>query len=79
MTSDPIFKAFNTFALTACLPKQRFRGACFVDSRTSMTKPPAALPRRLRAPPLPSSVVAHAVVELETQLIELTMRLAARE
>ncbi|MGB8502895.1 hypothetical protein [Mycobacterium sp.] len=44
-----------------------------------MTKPPAALPRRLRAPPLPSSVVAHAVVELETQLIELTTRLAARE
>ena len=44
-----------------------------------MTKPPAALPRSAARAALASSVVAHAVVELETQLIELTRQLAARE
>ena len=56
MTSDPIFKAFNDFELTTRLPKQRFRGAYFVDSMTSMTKPPAPHhPGRARNPCPPAS------------------------
>ena len=79
MTSDPIFKAFNTFDLDdmppqAAISRRMLRRFKDIDSQTTggPTTPAA------RAA-LASSVVAHAVVELETQLIELTRRLAARE
>ena len=75
--NDPVFKAFSDFVLTTCLRRQIFLGACSGDLRTSiMRAPPALLPRPRAA--LATSVVAHAVVELETQLIELKSQLTTK-
>jgi hypothetical protein len=59
--------------VTTCLRKQTFLGACSGDSRTPIIRrPPAA-----RAA-LATSVVAHAVVDLETQVIELKRQLGEK-
>ena len=79
MTSDPMFKAFKNFDLDdmppgAAISRRMLRRLKDIDDQTSggPTTPAA------RAT-LASSVVAHAVVELETQPIELTRQQAAPE
>jgi hypothetical protein len=80
MTSDkPIFKAFSSFGfgdlpLEAVISERMLRRLEDIDNATTAgPKSPAA-----RAA-LASSVVAHAVVELETRLIELQRQLALKE
>ena len=80
MTSDePIFKAFSSFAfddlpLEAVISQRMLRRLEDIDNaKTAGPTSPAA-----RAA-LASSVVAHAVVELETRLIELQRQLALKE
>ena len=63
--------------LTTCLRKQIFLGACSGNSRTSIIRPPPVLPPQPRAA-LATSAVANAVVELETQLIELKSQLTTK-
>lgn len=73
--NDPVFKAFNDFDIDDVPAQADILGACSGDSTTSIMRAPPALPPRPRAA-LATSVVAHAVVELETQLIELKRQLA---
>jgi hypothetical protein len=64
--------------LTTCLRKQIFLGACFrrlEDIDNSTTAGPGTPAARAA---LATSVVAHAVVELETQLIELKSQLTTK-
>jgi hypothetical protein len=76
MTSDdPIFKAFSDFGLDdippeAAISRRMLRRLEDVDNATT---PGPSTPAARAA--LASSVVAHAVVELETQLIELKREL----
>jgi hypothetical protein len=80
MTSDePIFKAFSSFRfddlpLEAVISQRMLRRLEDIDNTTTAgpTSPAA------RAA-LASSVIAHAVVELETRLIELQRQLALKE
>jgi hypothetical protein len=78
--NDPVFqylKHSTILILTTCFRKQISSGACSGDSRTSIIRPPPALLPRPRAA-LATSVVAHAVVDLETQLIELKRQLGTK-
>ena len=73
--NDPIFKAFNDFGINempaqADISRRMLRRLEDIDNST--TAGPAS--RAARAA-LATSVVAHAVVELETQLIELKRQL----
>ena len=76
--SDPVFKPFNDFDIDDMLPqaaisRRMLRRLEDIDnSTTSGPTDPAA-----RAA-LATSVVAHAVVELETQLIELQRQLGTK-
>jgi hypothetical protein len=76
---DPIFKAFNDFSIDDMLPEavvsQRMlrRLKDIDDADTSGPETPAARTA------LASSVVAHAVVELEVRLIELQRQLALKD
>ena len=79
MTSDPVFKAFNDFGiddtpLEAVISRRMLRRLKDIDDATTAgpTSPAA------RAA-LASSVVAHAVIELETRMIELQRQLALKE
>ena len=73
--NDPVFKAFNDFRIDdmpaqADISRRMLRRLEDIDNaRTAGPTAPAA-----RAA-LATSVVAHAVVELETQLIELKRQL----
>ena len=80
MTSDdPTFKPFSSFGfddlpLEAVISRRMLRRLADIeDATTAGPTSPAA-----RAA-LASSVVAHAVVELETRLIELQRQLALKE
>jgi hypothetical protein len=73
--NDPIFKAFNDFGFKempaqADISRRMLRRLEDIDNST--TAGPAS--RAARAA-LATSVVAHAVVELETQFIELKRQL----
>ncbi len=75
--NDPIFKAFNDFDIDdmpqADISRRMLRRLEDIDnSTTAGPTTPAA-----RAA-LATSVVAHAVVELETQLIELKRQLGTK-
>ena len=76
--NDPIFKAFNAFDIDDMLPqadisRRMLRRLEDIDNATTAgPTTPAA-----RAA-LATSVVAHAMVELETQLIELKEQLGTR-
>jgi hypothetical protein len=78
-TDDPVFKSFNDFGIDdlpteAAVSRRMLRRLEDIDDvDTAGPTGPAA-----RAA-LASSVVAHAVVELETRLIELQRQLALRE
>jgi hypothetical protein len=78
-TDDPAFKSFNDFGIgdlptEAAVSRRMLRRLEDIDNAdTAGPTSPAA-----RAA-LASSVVAHAVVELETRLIELQRQLALRE
>jgi hypothetical protein len=77
MTSDdPIFKAFSHFSTDdmpaeAAVSRRMLRRLEDIDNSTT----PGPTTSAARAA-LASSVVAHAVVELETQLVELKKQLA---
>ena len=77
MTSDdPVFKAFSDFGIDdlpaeAAVSRRMLRRLEDIDNTTT----PAPTTAAARAA-LASSVVAHAVVELENQLIELKKQLA---
>jgi hypothetical protein len=73
--NDPIFKAFNDFGINempahADISRRMLRRLEDIDNST--TAGPASPAARAA---LATSVVAHAVVELETQLIELKRQL----
>lgn len=76
MTSDdPVFKAFSSFGIDdmpaeAAVSRRMLRRLEDIDQATT----PGPITPAARAA-LASSVVAHAVVELETQLIELKRQL----
>jgi hypothetical protein len=76
MTSDgPVFKAFSDFDIDdipaeAAVSRRMLRRLEDIDNSTT----PGPTTSAARAA-LASSVVAHAVVELETQLIELKKQL----
>lgn len=78
-TDDPIFRAFSSFRLDdmppeAAVSRRMLRRLEDIDDATTVgPTTPAA-----RAA-LATSVVAHAVVELEIRLIELQKRLALNE
>ncbi|WP_297593713.1 hypothetical protein [Mycobacterium sp.] len=78
-SDEPTFKAFSNFGiddlpLEAVISQRMLRRLEDIDNATSAGPTgPAA-----RAA-LASSVVAHAVVELETRLIELQRQLALKE
>lgn len=80
MTSDdPIFKAFSSFGfddipVEAVISRRMLRRLEDIDD--AMTAGPITPAARAA---LASSVVAHAVVELETRLIELQRQLALRD
>jgi hypothetical protein len=80
MTSDdPTFKAFSSFGYCdlppeAVVSRRMLRRLEDIDDAT--TAGPASPAARAA---LASSVVAHAVVELETRLIELQRQLALKE
>ena len=80
MTSDdPTFKAFSSFSFDdlppeAVISQRMLRRLEDIDDATSAGP---ATPAARAA--LASSVVAHAVVELETRLIELQRQLAVRD
>lgn len=80
MTSDePIFKAFSSFdfdelPLEAVISQRMLRRLEDIDNAT--TAGPTGPAARAA---LASSVIAHAVVELETRLIELQRQLALKE
>jgi hypothetical protein len=73
--NDPVFKAFNDFRIDdmpehAEISRRMLRRLEDIDNST--TAGPASPTARAA---LATSVVAHAVVELETQLIELKRQL----
>jgi hypothetical protein len=73
--NDPVFKAFNDFRIDdmpdhADISRRMLRRLEDIDNST--TAGPASPAARAA---LATSVVAHAVVELETQLIELKRQL----
>jgi hypothetical protein len=73
--NDPVFKAFNDFRINdmpehAVISRRMLRRLEDIDNST--TAGPASPAARAA---LATSVVAHAVVELETQLIELKRQL----
>jgi hypothetical protein len=73
--NDPVFKAFNDFRIDdmpaqADISRRMLRRLEDIDNST--TAGPTAPAARAA---LATSVVAHAVVELETQLIELKRQL----
>jgi hypothetical protein len=73
--NDPVFKAFNDFDIDDMLPQadiSRRMLRRLEDIDNSTTAGPTAPAARAA---LATSVVAHAVVELETQLIELKRQL----
>ena len=80
MTSnDPTFKAFSSFGFDelppeAVISRRMLRRLEDIDDATSGGP---ATPAARAA--LSSSVVAHAVIELEARLIELQRQLAVRE
>jgi hypothetical protein len=80
MTSDdPTFKPFSSFGiddlpLEAVISRRMLRRLADIDDATT-TGPTSPAARAALA----SSVVAHAVVELETRLIELQRQLALKE
>jgi hypothetical protein len=80
MTSnDPTFKAFSSFGFDelppeAVISRRMLRRLEDIDDATSAGP---ATPAARAA--LSSSVVAHAVIELEARLIELQRQLAVRE
>jgi hypothetical protein len=80
MTSDdPTFRAFSSFSfdempLEAVISRRKLRRLEDIDDAT--TAGPATPAARAA---LASSVVAHALVELETRLIELQRQLALKE
>jgi hypothetical protein len=80
MTSDePTFKPFSSFGfddlpVEAVISRRMLRRLEDIDDATT-TGPTTPAARAALA----SSVVAHAVVELETRLIELQRQLAVRE
>jgi hypothetical protein len=76
--TDPVFKAFNDFDLDdmpaqADISRRMLRRLEDIDNSTTAS---AATPAARAA--LATSVVAHAVVELETQLIELKRQLTTK-
>ena len=76
--NDPVFKAFNDFDLDgmpaqADISRRILRRLEDIDNST--TAGPATPATRAA---LATSVVAHAVVELETQLIELKSQLTTK-
>jgi hypothetical protein len=80
MTSDdPTFKAFSDFGIDdlppeAVISQRMLRRLADIDD--AMTAGPIGPAARTA---LASSVIAHAVVELETRLMELQRQLALRE
>lgn len=76
--NDPIFKAFNDFGIDDMLPQadiSRRMLRRLEDIDNAATAGPTSPAARAG---LATSVVAHAVVELETQLIELKEQLGTR-
>jgi hypothetical protein len=76
--SDPVFKAFNDFDVDDMLPQAAISRRMLrrlEDIDNSTTSGPTAPAARAA---LATSVVAHAVVELETQLIELQGQLGTK-
>ena len=76
--NDPVFKAFNDFDLDdmpaqADISRRMLRRLKDIDNST--TAGPGTPATRAA---LATSVVAHAVVELETQLIELKSQLTTK-
>ena len=75
--NDPVFKSFNDFDLDdmpqADISRRMLRRLEDIDNST--TAGPATPAARAA---LATSVVAHAVVELETQLIELKRQLTTK-
>ena len=77
--NDPVFKAFNDFDIDdmpaqADISRRMLRRLEDIDNST--TAGPTAPAARAA---LATSVVAHAVVELETQLIELKRQLGTKQ
>ena len=75
---EPMFKAFSDFGIDdisqdAEISRRMLRR--LEDIETATTPGPATLAARAA---LASSVIAHAVIELETQLLELKRRLGAQ-
>ena len=76
--NDPVFKAFNDFDIDDMLPqadisRRMLRRLEDIDNATT-AGPTSAAARAALA----TSVVAHAVVELETQLIDLKRQLGTK-
>jgi len=76
--NDPVFKAFNDFDLDD-LPAQADISRRILRRLEDIDNSTTAGPRTPATPAaLATSVVAHAVVELETQLIELKSQLTTK-
>lgn len=78
MTSDPVFKSFNDFGiddtpLEAVVSRRMLRRLEDIDDATTAGPHGAAARAALAC-----SVVAHAVIDLETRMIELQRQLALK-
>ena len=77
--SDPVFKAFNDFDIDDMpvveSPEHAPGDICLRIDNSTTAGPTAPAARAALA----TSVVAHAVVELETQLIELKRQLGTKQ
>ena len=79
MSDDPTFKAFSSFGIDDLPPEaviSQLMLRRLEDIDNAMTPGPTGPAARAA---LASSVIAHAVVEVETRLIELQRQLALRE
>jgi hypothetical protein len=75
---DPVFKAFNDFGVDDMDPQVSIsRRMLRLEDIDNATTPGPSTPDGRAA--LASCVVAHAVVELEAQLIELQRQLASEQ
>ena len=72
--NDPVFKAFNDFDIDD-VPAQADISRRMLRRLEDIDNASTAGPTAPAAAALATSVVAHAVVELETQLIELKRQL----
>lgn len=77
-SDDPIFKAFNDFDTSDLDPEASVSKRMLMRLQ-NVDDPATVGPRSVEGrAALASSVVAHAVVELETEIIELKRRLDGR-